>query len=180
MDNEISTFDEVVDFLKNYPDFQKFEMQNESILSFPGIEIYPGRRKVYCNSKEIHLTVKEYKLLWLLVVNKGQVLTYQQIYEKVWGDFSSGGESTAIGYHIIYIHSLIIISGCFSCLNLRYSLTKTSLISGDSQNTYSIILLLPKNKGIIECVADICIPRKERGYKYRNAKRDLHIKKETV
>ena len=100
MDNEISTFYEVVDFLKNYPDFQKFEMQNESILSFPGIEIYPGRRKVYCNSKEIHLTVKEYKLLWLLVVNKGQVLTYQQIYEKVWGDFSSGGESTAIGYHI--------------------------------------------------------------------------------
>lgn len=34
--------------------------------------------------------------------------------------------------------------------------------------------------GIIECVADICIPRKERGYEYRNAKRDLHIKKETV
>ena len=51
-------------------------------------------------SREIHLTAKEYRLLWLLVVNKGQVLTYQQIYEKVWGDISSGGESAAIGYHI--------------------------------------------------------------------------------
>ncbi len=99
-DDESSTFDEVMGVLKKHPDLQKFEMQNESILSFPGIEIYPERRKVYCNSKQIHLTVKEYKLLWLLVVNKGQVLTYQQIYEKVWGDFSSGGESTAIGYHI--------------------------------------------------------------------------------
>lgn len=68
----------------------------------------------------------------------------------------------------------------FLCLNLRYSLTKTSLISGDSQKPYSIIPLLPKIKGIIECVANICIPRNERGYEYRNAKRDLQIKKETT
>ncbi|MXP75401.1 transcriptional regulator [Lachnospiraceae bacterium WCA-9-b2] len=100
VDNESSTFDEVIELLKKHPNFQKCEMQMDSKLSFPGIEIYPERRKVYCNGKEVHLTAKEYRLLWLLAVNKGQVLTYQQIYEKVWGDFSSGGESTAIGYHI--------------------------------------------------------------------------------
>ena len=66
VDNENSTFDEVVDFLKKYSNFQKFEMQNESILSFPGIEIYPERRKVYCNSKGIHLTAKEYRMLSLM------------------------------------------------------------------------------------------------------------------
>lgn len=99
-DNESSTFDEVLEVLKKHPDFQINKMQNESKISFSGIEIHPERRKVYCNGKEIHLTAKEYRLLWLLAVNKGQVLTYQQIYEKVWGDFSSGGESTAIGYHI--------------------------------------------------------------------------------
>ena len=27
-------------------------------------------------------------------------MTYSQIYENIWGDISSGGESTAIGYHI--------------------------------------------------------------------------------
>ncbi len=99
-DNENSTFDEVMELLKKHPNFQKCEMEKDSKLSFPGIEIHPERRKVYCNNKEIHLTAKEYRLLWLLVVNKGQVLTYQQIYEKVWGNISSGGESTAIGYHI--------------------------------------------------------------------------------
>ena len=99
-DNENSTFDEVMEFLKKHPNFQMYEMQKESKLSFPGFEMYPERRKVFCNNKEIHLTANEYRLLWLLAVNKGQVLTYQQIYEKVWGDFSSGGESTAIGYHI--------------------------------------------------------------------------------
>lgn len=67
-DNESSTFDEVLGVLKKHSDFQKYEIQNESKLSFPGIEIYPERRKVYCNSKEIHLTTKEYRLLWLLVV----------------------------------------------------------------------------------------------------------------
>lgn len=99
-DNENSTFDEVMELLKKHPNFQMPEMQKESKLSFPGFEIYPERRKVYCNSREIHLTAKEYRLLWLLVVNKGQVLTYQQLYEKVWDDISSGNESTAIGYHI--------------------------------------------------------------------------------
>ncbi len=41
-------------------------MQNESKLSFSGIEVYPERRKIYCNSKEIHLTAKEYRLLFCL------------------------------------------------------------------------------------------------------------------
>lgn len=98
--DESSTFDEVTEVLKKHPEFQKYEMQNESKWSLPGLEIYPGRRKVYCDGKEVHLTAKEYRLLLLLVVNRGLVLTYQQIYEKVWGDISSGGESTAIGYHI--------------------------------------------------------------------------------
>ena len=89
-DNESSTFDEVMELLKKHPNFQMYEMQKESKLSFPGFEMYPERRKVFCNNKEIHLTAKEYRLLCLLAVNKGQMLTYQQIYEKVWGDFSSG------------------------------------------------------------------------------------------
>ncbi len=46
-DNENSTFDEVMELLKKYPDFQKCEMQKESKLSFSGIEIYPERREVY-------------------------------------------------------------------------------------------------------------------------------------
>ena len=31
---------------------------------------------------------------------ENRVLTYDQIYEKVWGDFSSGGERETIGFHI--------------------------------------------------------------------------------
>ena len=45
-------------------------------------------------------TTKEYRILLLLVANKGRVLTYAQIYEQVWGDFTTGNENNTIGFHI--------------------------------------------------------------------------------
>ena len=36
------------------------QMDDEAILSVSGLEIYPGRRKIYCRRKEISLTAKEY------------------------------------------------------------------------------------------------------------------------
>lgn len=47
------------------------------------------------------MTAKEYDIFCLLVANKNRVLTYDQIYEKVWGDFSSGGERETIGFSMI-------------------------------------------------------------------------------
>ena len=70
------------------------------MLSLPGLEIYPSKRKVFRNRQEIQLTAKEYEILLLLAANKGRVLTYSQIYEKVWGDIPSGCESNTIGFHI--------------------------------------------------------------------------------
>lgn len=70
------------------------------MLSLPGLEIYPSKRKVFRDRQEIRLTAKEYEILLLLAANKGHVLTYSQIYEKVWGDISSGCESNTIGFHI--------------------------------------------------------------------------------
>lgn len=48
------------------------QMNDESILSVPGLEIYPGRRKIYRGRKEISLTAKEYDLFYFLVVNRGR------------------------------------------------------------------------------------------------------------
>ena len=39
-------------------------------------------------------------LLCLLAANRGQVLTYDQIYRKVWGEDAYGDESNAIGCHM--------------------------------------------------------------------------------
>ena len=70
------------------------------MLSLPRLEIYPDRRKIYRNRREINLTAKEYDLLCLLVANKGRVLTYEQIYQRIWGEEPLGNESNTIGCHI--------------------------------------------------------------------------------
>lgn len=99
-EDDASVFDEVMEILKRHPDFEYLQMKDESVLPVPGLEIYPDRRKIYRGRKEINLTVKEYDIFYFLVVNRGRVLTYHQIYQKVWGQDSLGNESNTIKCHI--------------------------------------------------------------------------------
>ena len=99
-DCDSAIFDEIMEVVNRHPGIEYLRVKDEQVLSLPGLEIYPGRRKIYRDRREINLTAKEYDLLCLLVANKGQVLTYDQIYRKVWGEDAYGDESNAIGCHI--------------------------------------------------------------------------------
>ena len=99
-DDETSVFDEVMQVLKEQLSFESVRLCDETIITLPGLEIYLGRRKVYCDRREIKLTTKEYELLYLLAVNKGHVLTYGQIYDKIWGMDGMGDERNSVGCHI--------------------------------------------------------------------------------
>ncbi len=99
-DQESAAFDDVMAVLKRYSAFDHLSFDKEKVLSLPGLEVYPDRHKIYRGRREINLTAKEYDLLCLLVANKGRVLTYEQIYQKVWGEEPLGNESNAIGCHI--------------------------------------------------------------------------------
>lgn len=99
-ERDTAAFDEVMQILRRHPGFENLQLESELMLSIPGLEIYPNRRKIYCDHKEIHLTVKEFDLLYLLAINKGRVLTYRQIYENVWGDDAIGNENNTIKCHI--------------------------------------------------------------------------------
>jgi DNA-binding response OmpR family regulator len=57
------------------------------LFSFDGgqLVVDPVSRKVTCRSQEVSLTPTEYKLLLFLACNAGQVLTYNQILDNVWG-----------------------------------------------------------------------------------------------
>ena len=99
-DCDSAILDEIMEVVNRHPDIEYLRVKDEQVLSLPGLEIYPGRRKIYRDRREINLTAKEYDLLCLLVANKGQVLTYDQIYRKVWGEDAYGDESNAIGCHI--------------------------------------------------------------------------------
>ena len=58
-------------------------------------------RKLVCNEKEVDLTKKEYDLLHYLVLNRGKVLTRQQLYEHIWGNILDDQyDSNFIDVHI--------------------------------------------------------------------------------
>ena len=53
------------------------------------------KRAVYIDGQEVHLTPIEYKLLALLVSNRGKVLTHNQILSKIWG-YGGGGDANSL------------------------------------------------------------------------------------
>lgn len=99
-DQDSSMFDEIMATLKRYPNIDHLRLNEETVLSLPGLEINLDRRKVFCNQKEIVLTVKEYEILCLLGKNIGRVLTYEHIYQTIWGADALGNEKRAIGFHV--------------------------------------------------------------------------------
>ena len=50
-----------------------------------------ARHQVFVGEKEIHLTQNEFKILELLCLHAGKVLTYDFIMKEVWGPYTTGG-----------------------------------------------------------------------------------------
>ena len=98
-ERDTEVLEQILSILKNHPEIEKIEVEEEPMVSLPGLEIFPSRRKVFRDRQEIQLTAKEYRILLLLAANKGRVLTYAQISEQVWGDFTTGNENNTIGFH---------------------------------------------------------------------------------
>lgn len=70
------------------------------------LEIDDMRRKVTVGEKEVYLTPIEYKILRLLVQEKGRVLSINQIYEAIWNMQAIGADNT-IAVHIRHIREKI-------------------------------------------------------------------------
>ena len=75
-DTDMSIFDELMEVVRKHPDFNRYEVRLKSALQLPGLEIYPDRRKIYRDSREISLTAKEFDILCFLAANQGKVMTY--------------------------------------------------------------------------------------------------------
>ena len=99
-ENETRLFNEIMEVFRKYPDFQKYEVNYAPTISFPNLKILPDQRKVYCGKREVSLTTKEFNLLCYLAANEGRVLTYEQIYQKIWGNYVQDIENNTIGSHV--------------------------------------------------------------------------------
>jgi DNA-binding response OmpR family regulator len=66
---------------------------------FDDIRIIYDQRKVYKESCEIELTMKEYELLKILIENKGIVLSREKLLELVW-EYNYEGNTRTVDMHI--------------------------------------------------------------------------------
>ena len=72
---------------------RKNNIINKNIFEYDSLKIDFDKMSVGINDKEVNLTITEYKLLELLIKNRGQVLTKEILLEKVWdsnGNFVDG------------------------------------------------------------------------------------------
>lgn len=60
------------------------KVENDTVIKFGNIRIATLEARVFKNEEEIFLTTAEYKLLLILIQNKGHVLSRVQILEKLW------------------------------------------------------------------------------------------------
>ena len=71
-------------------------------ISFADLRLDTGTHQAFRGSREIALTAKEYELIELFLRHPRQVLTRDQIYDRVWG-YDFGGESNIIEVYVRYL-----------------------------------------------------------------------------
>ncbi len=75
-------------------------------LEFPDFSIDSDSRRVLRDGQDVHLTAKEFDLLWLLANHPGQVFTRDQLLDRVWG-YEFYGNIRTVDVHIRHIREKI-------------------------------------------------------------------------
>lgn len=78
--------------------YEKNDSKKE-VLEAGGIKLDENQHTVFTDTRQLFLTVKEFDLLFLLMKNRGNVLTREYLLETVW-DLSSDIESRTVDVHI--------------------------------------------------------------------------------
>lgn len=81
---------------------RRTQEEKTNVLQFGDLRLNPSTREVYRGDRLIELTAKEFDLLEYLIAHPRQVLTRDQILERVWG-YDFVGDSNIIEVYIRYL-----------------------------------------------------------------------------
>lgn len=76
----------------------------ESTITLQNLIIYPERRIVMVDSRQVDLRMKEFDLLYTLAGNKGMVFTREKLLDVVWG-YDFAGETRTVDVHIAHLRN---------------------------------------------------------------------------
>ena len=96
--------------LRRYMNFGNFNNETrEDVLRSGGLELNTSSKEVKVDGNQVKVTPIEYRILELLLRNKGRVFSIDEIYEKVWKEESFNVENT-VAVHIRRIREKIEIN----------------------------------------------------------------------
>lgn len=61
-------------------------LQNDAIIDFSGLILEKKTRKCMLNEKQLSLTPTEFSILWFLCVNRGRVVSSEELFQEIWGE----------------------------------------------------------------------------------------------
>ena len=76
-----------------------FETSEDEVYTDGALHIDRGRFEARLNGDRVHLTKKEFDLLWLLIRNRGRVVTRDAILARLW-DYDAEVETRTVDVHI--------------------------------------------------------------------------------
>ena len=83
----------------------------------------------YVDDQPLKLTLKEYKLLEFLLLNREQIITREQIFDRIWG-FDVDTSSSVVDVYMHYLRKKLAAHGCDNMLKtvrgVGYMLKETS------------------------------------------------------
>lgn len=82
--------------------YEALPAEKDSLLEYGKIRLSRAKHQVFCGEKEIFLTVKEFDLLCILLENKGNIITREQLLSKIWKT-DADVETRTIDVHIRYL-----------------------------------------------------------------------------
>ena len=85
-------------------------IESDAPLNFADLTLDPTTRMAKRSERVIELTAKEYDLLELFMRHPNQVLTRDQIYDRIWG-YDFGGDSNIIEVYVRYLRSKLEENG---------------------------------------------------------------------
>ena len=101
------------------------DSEERSVLVHNEIEMDPQKRQTLVNGNEVHLTYKEFELLYYLMNNLDVVLSRDRIMNEIWG-YEYAGETRTVDVHIRSLRQKLGDAGKYikTVRNVGYKLSK--------------------------------------------------------
>lgn len=84
---------------------EKSAGSDEHIISFSGLVLNKQARQCTLNEKPVSLTPTEFSILWALSEKRGQVVSSEELFQRVWGEKYYSGSNNTVMVHIRHLRA---------------------------------------------------------------------------